>query len=443
MAVSFGAIGVRSYKQAVATTDTVTPALPSGSGAGQLVVFASALQTTTTFASNNGLTKTRQNERVAILEKTVTDLSLESAPTITFGAIVVGDQISAMCLWFPGGATSKDWSDGTGSGTTLTPATLTVSDAGSVGVVFGHQPNDKLGSTFTANSWTEQEYSTSTVGSDATHYVASQDSLTTGAKTMPSWAWVGSLEWRSISFSVPPATGSQAITGALFTNTSTFYGATVGRGAVNIAGSLFSNAQTFYGATIAASYGVAGARFDNTQTFYQATVTPGPVSISGAIYANAQTFYGATVSQASGAQTITAALFTNVQAFFGATVSGESITRDRGDGAHASGVDRRQNRRRSSQNRNANYLDALAARSAPENVEPVKRNKPKKQPSAPPLQEYAAQPQPQHPAVARTSSALPPMDFASREMERSALTALIKAQEDEDEIEVLMLLVAA
>lgn len=208
MAVSYGALGVRSFKAAVATTDTITPALPTGVGAGLLVVFASCLQTTGTFSSNNGLVKTRQNERVAILEKVVTNLLLESAPTITFGAAVVGDLLSAVCLWFPGGTSSKDWNDATGGAvTTMTPAVLTVTTASSVGIVFGHQPNDKTGASFTANSWTQQEYVTSTVGSDATYYIASQDSLSTGAKTMPSWSWTGTLEWRSISFSVPPAGG--------------------------------------------------------------------------------------------------------------------------------------------------------------------------------------------------------------------------------------------
>jgi hypothetical protein len=143
------------------------------------------------------------------------------------------------------------------------------------------------------------------------------------------------------------SSSTQAITGALFANSQTFYGATVGRGAVNISAALFSNAQTFYGATVAASYAIAGGKFDNSQTFYQATVTPGPAAISGALftngqtfyqatvapgsvdiggalYTNPQTFYGASIVQDGADQTITAALFTNVQAFFGATIAQEA-----------------------------------------------------------------------------------------------------------------------
>lgn len=322
MAVSYGSSGVRSNKAAVATTDTVTPALPTGVAAGDLlVIFASSFRDATTFSADQSYVNTRQNTKIAILEKTAG--GSEVAPTVTFGGLTVGDLISAVIMRFPGGAATKDWSNVTGamSATTLPGPPLTVTDTGSVGVVIGYQPNDKTGATFTANSWTEREYSTTTTGTDGTHYVATQDGLASGSQTMPIWTWVGSLEYRAISFSVPPGTGDQTITGALFNNSNTFFGATVSRGAVSIAGSLYSDVDAFYGATVGASYAIAGDRFDNSQTFYQATVTPGPVVISGALYTNGQTFFGATISIDGGAQNITAALFTNVQSFFGATVS--------------------------------------------------------------------------------------------------------------------------
>lgn len=117
------------------------------------------------------------------------------------------------------------------------------------------------------------------------------------------------------------SSGAQAITGALFTNSPTFYGATVGRGAVGITGALYSNAQAFYGATVAASYAIAGGKYDNSQTFYQAVVAPSAVNIVGALYSNPQTFYGASIVQDGADQAITAALFANAQVFFGALVA--------------------------------------------------------------------------------------------------------------------------
>lgn len=211
MAVTFGAIGARTNKAAVAATDTINPALPAGVVAGdRLIIFASSLRDATTFSADQSYVKTRQNTKIAILEKNAG--SSEVAPTVTFGGLTVGDLISAIMLRFPGGTDTKDWSNVTGasSATSLPGPPLTVTDSASVGVVIGYQPNDKTGATFTANGWTEQEYSFTTTGTDGTHYVATQDGLAAGSQTMPSWAWSGGLEYRAISFSVPPATGSGA-----------------------------------------------------------------------------------------------------------------------------------------------------------------------------------------------------------------------------------------
>lgn len=251
MAASYGSSGVRSNKAAVATTDTVTPALPAGVSAGDLlVIFASSLRDATTFAADQSYVKTRQNTKIAILEKTAG--GSEVAPTVTFGGLTIGDLISAVVIRFPGGAATKDWSNVTGaaSATTLPGPPLTVTDTGSVGVVIGYQPNDKTGATFTANGWTEREYSFTTTGTDGTHYVATQDGLAAGSQTMPSWAWSGGLEYRAISFSVPPAAGTQSITAALFSNDNTFHEATVSPGLVEIASTLFADPDVFHASTV-------------------------------------------------------------------------------------------------------------------------------------------------------------------------------------------------
>ena len=121
--------------------------------------------------------------------------------------------------------------------------------------------------------------------------------------------------------------GTVTITGALVSNAQTFYAATVGRGAVDIAGALFSNAPAFYGATVTrGSVDIAGALFTNSLAFYGATITTGAVIISGELFANGQTFYGATLSP--GAVGITGALFENTNVFYAATVAGEAATQD-------------------------------------------------------------------------------------------------------------------
>lgn len=122
-----------------------------------------------------------------------------------------------------------------------------------------------------------------------------------------------------IAFKVASGGGGQSITGSLFTNTNSFYGATVGRGAVNISGALYSDADTFFASTLNKTYAISGSRFDNAAQFYAATVTPGTVSISGALFTDGDTFYAATVGR--GVVDISGALYTDPDSFYAATVS--------------------------------------------------------------------------------------------------------------------------
>lgn len=121
-----------------------------------------------------------------------------------------------------------------------------------------------------------------------------------------------------IAFKVASGGGGQSITGSLFTNTNSFYGATVGRGAVNISGALYSDADTFFASTLSATYTVTGARFDNAAQLYAATVAPGTVTISGALFTDGDTFYAATIVR--GAVNIAGALYTDPDSFYAATV---------------------------------------------------------------------------------------------------------------------------
>lgn len=117
------------------------------------------------------------------------------------------------------------------------------------------------------------------------------------------------------------APGTATVSGGLFTNSQTFYGATVGRGAVNIGGALYTNSSSFYGGTVSASYTIQGALFTDGDTFYGATVSPGSVAINGALFSNSNAFYAAAVSQDGAPQNISGALYSNTQTVYAASVA--------------------------------------------------------------------------------------------------------------------------
>ncbi len=128
---------------------------------------------------------------------------------------------------------------------------------------------------------------------------------------------------------VSQAGAQQDITGALFTNANSLFGSTVSA-TYGVSGALFTDADTFFGSTVTASYPITGGLFTDADTFFGATVSS-PYGIAGNLYSNVNTFFGATVSQ-SGNQTITGALYANDNSFFGSTVTGQSTARQIGGG---------------------------------------------------------------------------------------------------------------
>lgn len=111
--------------------------------------------------------------------------------------------------------------------------------------------------------------------------------------------------------------GAVNIGGALFTNSTTFFAANV-KFDQNITGALFTNAQTYGAATVGGTYNITGARFDDGDTFYGSVVGAGAVGITGALYDNTQTFFTAGVIPLT---PIVGARFDNSNAFYGATIS--------------------------------------------------------------------------------------------------------------------------
>jgi hypothetical protein len=167
---------------------------------------------------------------------------------------------------------------------------------------------------------------TNTTASLATRSVTANGSTsysTSGTSTID----VTSASGLIIAFKVASGGGSQTLTGTLFTNTNTFYGGTVQRGAVTLSGTLFTNTNTFYAGTVAATYTVGGSLFTNTNSFYGGTVVPGAVTLTGSLFTDPDGFYGGTVAQSGGPQTLVGSLFTNSQTFYGGNVQ-TSITLD-------------------------------------------------------------------------------------------------------------------
>lgn len=128
----------------------------------------------------------------------------------------------------------------------------------------------------------------------------------------------GSAAW-ACAISAYKAVGSsnQNISGSLFTDTPTFFSATITRGAVAIAGALFTAAQTFFGGRIANL--IRGSLLTNAQTFFAGSVTVGVRVISGALFTAPVTFFSGVVS--GGAAAIIGSLFTNTPTFFAGKIT--------------------------------------------------------------------------------------------------------------------------
>lgn len=367
-----------------------------------------------------------------------------TAPDVDYTTGGLGNFVNSIAFSDSDPVASGDyWEDLTQGGPSASSpygaTAITTTDADRMAVQLGViEDNNAVGAITggTPGSWSGDVQSSSS-GNDGTlsvEYVAvpSAGNVTGPTRTVAN-------DWHSFAFALFGATGAgaQAITAALVTNVNSFFGATVGRGSVSIAGALTTNAQTFYGATVAASYAIAGGKLDNTQTFYQATVAPGPVGISGALYTNGQTFYGASIVQDGAAQAITGALFTNDNVFFGATVGGAQT--QRGDDAPPS--------------RNRFYVTRHYY--VIEQPEPRKKRKPKpRKPIPQAVVDEAISTLPQWAAAQFTPTsamqALPKtisLDRAAldRSSETLALVEFIRAelmrqaQDDEDEIELLLL----
>ena len=95
------------------------------------------------------------------------------------------------------------------------------------------------------------------------------------------------------------ATGTQTLAPGLYTNSNTFYAATVTPGAVTLAPARYDNANQFYSPTVTSTNTLVAARYDNTNQFYSPVVTQagGTQFLLPGLFVNSNQFFQATVSQ--------------------------------------------------------------------------------------------------------------------------------------------------
>lgn len=152
---------------------------------------------------------------------------------------------------------------------------------------------------------------------DSHCYTADQDFASAGS-TGNRTQTVVSQNWGAILLALKPITSVLNITGALYTDTDTFFASVVTRGIVTIDGALYTDADTFFASSIVSTYSITGALYTDSDTFFGSTLTTS-ITITGALYTDTDTFFASSITAPSH-QTITGALYTDADTFFASSV---------------------------------------------------------------------------------------------------------------------------
>ena len=130
-----------------------------------------------------------------------------------------------------------------------------------------------------------------------------------------------SLYTQSQTFYAATVSATYALTVSPVENTSVFFGPTITQ-VTTLLPARYDNANAFYSPTLTpGAVTLSPARYDNSNSFYSATVTAGTVTLLPARYDNTQTFYSPIVTQAGGTQYLLPPLVVNNNQFFPAVVS--------------------------------------------------------------------------------------------------------------------------
>lgn len=211
------------------------------------------------------------------------------------------------------GAHAMNWNTSVGTGSDVLYAALTLTNSPSwVAAQVGHRRTDTsletppTGMTLRENPRAGGSSEGGIFDTNGTVASWSNQTVTVGGTTTGN-GWVVQM------YEIVEGASTQTITPALFTNTNTFYDATIST-LTTITPALFTNSNSFFGATI-------------SQT------GPGTQNIDTALFTNSNSFFAATISQFSAPQSITAARHNNTNTFFGAEVANPGIPAPGGGGS--------------------------------------------------------------------------------------------------------------
>lgn len=328
-----------------AAGDIVIAVFATGSTADRTLSITDGTTAYTLIATElyaNGTTNDT-NLRVAYKRLTAADAS------VTFGPTGNNADAGAMAVHVWRGADSINPLDvaattatGTGTGRP-NPAAITPTTTGTVIIIAGGA-SAATGAVFTASYLSNFRTVTSADTQDA---MVGIGSIAWTSGTYDGAQWTGGTtnaadSWAAVTIALKDAV-DQTLTPSLFTNTNTFYAATVTQaaGVQDLSPSLYTNTNTFYAGTITlgpapqtltaglytntntfyspsatTSYTLQSSLYSNSNAFYSATVNVGTVTLTANLYQNTNTFYSPIISQGGGPQDINVNLFTNTNAFY-------------------------------------------------------------------------------------------------------------------------------
>jgi len=120
--------------------------------------------------------------------------------------------------------------------------------------------------------------------------------------------------------------GSQTLTGTLYTDTDSFGAGTITRGPVTLTGTLFTDSDSFGAGTVTPRNTLTGTLFTDTDAFGAGSISVGPVTLTGTLFTDGDSFGSGAVSQGGSTQTLTGTLFSDSDAFGSGAITTGPVT---------------------------------------------------------------------------------------------------------------------
>lgn len=338
MAITFLSGGFTEYAARVGTTG-IAPAVHASTLSGDLMlVFQNRFEDDWNEVTPSGWTKLAEHkdangapDRTMLLYGKFATGDAPSATNFT-NSSSYDDQWSAVCITVQG-AHASDMLDVTYNGTlhhvtftnkSLTnvdvPKPITTNTDGAVVVIWNALNKDDVTSTTAPSGYTLLDSLTGAAYDERQQMLWYKEVATAGTETPAAPAYTSNATAADdgfVTIALKPGTYNQALTPSLFSNSNTFYSATVTTGAVDLTPSLFTNSNSFYTHVVAqpaATQDLTPSLFTNSNSFYTQTVTTGVVDLTPGLFSNSNTFYTQTVS--TGAVDLTPSLFSNSNSFY-------------------------------------------------------------------------------------------------------------------------------